>query len=101
MERIDKHSSEYMAARQFVVEALRTGLMLSDLFANLAEDIPDDSFPGEDLGEVLVEMLTGSIVPATMAAGPETVEAATALLGAASDRTIDDLKTCLEIARER
>jgi hypothetical protein len=47
------------------MEVLRTGLMLQDLLCNLLEDLPDDAFPGDDNAEVLFEMLTGTISPAT------------------------------------
>ena len=87
-------------ARAFVEEVLRTGLMLADLVGNLLEALPDDAFPGEKPGEVLLEMLAGSLTPAIDAAGTETVQHATALLGALGDRAIADLKAALELARE-
>ncbi|MDQ3631359.1 MAG: hypothetical protein M3417_08875, partial [Actinomycetota bacterium] len=79
-------------AHDFVVEVLRTGLMLTDLMADLIEITPGDAFPGEDAGDVLIEMLTGTVRPAVWAAGPATVEACTALLGALGDRTTRDLE---------
>jgi hypothetical protein len=85
--------------RDFVVEALRVGLMLSDLLSGILDDLPEDAFPGEDPAEVLIAMLTGSVVPVGRAAGPRTVRQATALLGAMADRTIDDLRAAAERAR--
>ncbi len=41
---------------------------------------------------MLIEMLTGTVRPAVAAAGPATVEACTALLGALADRTVRDLQ---------
>ena len=48
---------------------------------------------------MLIEMLAGTIKPATDAAGSAGVGAATALLGAVQDRTIADLQAALEIRR--
>ena len=84
------------AARGFVEEVLRTGLMLSNMIAELLEDLPDDAFPGESPADVLVQMLTGSVRPALEAAGERTLEEATALLGAMSDRALADLQAALE-----
>jgi len=86
-------------ARAFVEELLRTGLTLVDLLSGLLEDLPEDAFPGEEPGEVLIEMLAGSVAPAIEAAGPRAVEQATALLGAVSDRTLADLRLAAERAR--
>jgi hypothetical protein len=46
-----------------IVELLRTGLTLVDLLSSLLEDLPDDAFPGEENGEVLIEMVAGSCAP--------------------------------------
>jgi hypothetical protein len=84
------------AARGFVEEVLRTGLLLSTLIGDLLEDMPDDAFPGENPADVLVQMLTGSVRPALEAAGQRTLEEATALLGAMSDRALCDLQAALD-----
>ena len=73
--------------------------MLSDLLAGLLEDLPDDAFPGENPGEVLVEMLAGTALPVTEAAGGKAVRQATTLLGAVADRTVSDLRAALDLAR--
>ena len=73
--------------------------MLSDLLAGLLEDLPDDAFPGENPGEVLVEMLAGTALPVTEAAGGKAVRQATNLLGAVADRTLSDLRAALDLAR--
>ena len=83
--------------RTFVEELLGTGLMLVDVLSCLLEDLPDDAFPGEDTGEVVLEMLTGTVGPAAEAAGGETVRGATALIGAVRDRTVADLQAALEL----
>jgi hypothetical protein len=40
--------------RGFVKELLRTGLALTDLLSTLLEDLPENAFPGEEPGEVLI-----------------------------------------------
>jgi hypothetical protein len=85
--------------RLLVEEILRTGLMLTGLAADLIEATPDDAFPGEDAAEVILEMLIGTMRPAAEAAGIDTITAATALLGALSDRTLADLKEAARRAR--
>jgi hypothetical protein len=87
--------------RAFVDQLLRTGLLLTDTIAGLFDDLPDDAFDGEDHGRVLLEMLTGTIRPAAIAAGTETLEGATALLGAVFDRAEADLRAALELASRR
>lgn len=84
-----------------IVELLRTGLTLADLLSSLLDDLPDDAFPGEDSGEVLIEMVAGSCAPAFAAAGPAQCEATVALLGAIRDRVLSDLRTAAELARDR
>ena len=85
----------------FVEQVLRTGLMLSGLLADLLEDLPSDTFGGEDVGEVLLEMLTGTVRPAADAAGIDVVRQATALLGALADRTLADLEAAAGMTRAR
>lgn len=85
--------------RDFVEELLRSGLTLADLLSHLIETLPDDAFPGEDTAAVLVEMLTGSVRPAALAAGERTVREATALMAAAVERALTDLRLAAERAR--
>ena len=84
--------------RAFVVEVLRTGIMLSDLLGGLLDDLPDDAFPGEDPAEVLLERLIGTIRPVAEAAGRGSVDQTTALLDAVADRTVADLRAACELA---
>jgi hypothetical protein len=85
----------------FVWEVVKTGNMLFDVLSMLLDDIPDDAFPGEQPGEVLIQMLAGTFAPAAEAAGPETVREATALVGALGDRAITDLRAAADLARAR
>ena len=76
---------------------LRIGLMLEGVLSDLLEDLPDDAFPGEDNGVVLVEMLTGTIRPVATTAGEGVVREATELLYASGDRVIEGLKAALAL----
>lgn len=81
----------------FVLQILRTGLMLSDLAADMLENVPEGAFPGEDPGQVIIECLCGSIAPAAQTAGLETVHNATMLIREAGERTIAHLRLALEL----
>ena len=86
-------------ARALVEEVLRVGMTLFDLVSNLIDMLPADAYPGEDTGEVLVSMVTGSIQPAADSAGETLVREATALVGAVRDRVIADLRRAAELAQ--
>ena len=101
MPRAFDRAADFDAGQALVEELLRTGLALTDLLASLLEEIPEDAFPGEDSGRVLIEMIVGSCLPAIEAAGERQCWAATALIGAIKDRVLDDLRAAAEIARER
>ena len=88
----------YAATREFVEQLIRSGLVLSNLCADLLEDIPPDAFPGEQPVEVLLEMLTGSVLPVTAAAGQDALAEANALVAAIVDRVIGDLRLAAEAA---
>jgi hypothetical protein len=90
----------YEDVHALTLAVLRTGLMLSDLLGNLLDALPSDAFPGEDDGEVLVEMLSGTIMPVADATGREKVRDATALLAAVSDKVLADLERTAELARQ-
>jgi hypothetical protein len=77
---------------RFVLELLRTGLMLSELGADLIESLPEDAYPGEDSGAVVVEMMCGTIRTALEPVDPREVERATELIDVAASRTIEHLR---------
>jgi len=89
-----------LEVRDLVEAILRTGLMLGHVFGDLLEELPADAFVGEDAGEVLLDMFTGTIAPVADAAGRQAVRQATALLGAVADRTITDLQAAAELAAD-
>lgn len=87
-------------ARAFLEQLLRTGIMITDIFDSLVDDLPDDAFPGEDNGEVLMQMFAGTIQPVVLAAGPQALAQATSIIGAVGDRTLADLQAAMELASE-
>jgi hypothetical protein len=89
------------ATRDLVEEVLRTALALEDVMRALLDELPERAFPGEDNGHVLLEMVVGSVHPATRAAGPRDTRTATALVGAIRERVLADLRTAAELAKER
>ena len=86
--------------RALTEQVLRTGVMLSALVGDLLDELPEDAFAGEDHVEVLFDMLVGTIIPVAAAAGGAEVHAATALLGAMSDRVLADLYEAVRLAED-
>ncbi len=87
--------------RGLVEEVLRTAFALEEVIVSLLDDLPDGAFPGEDPGLVLLEMVVGSVHPATRAAGPIECRTAIALIGAIRERVLEDLRTAANLAAER
>ncbi len=82
-----------------IEELLRTAFSLEDVMASLLEDMPDESFPGEDNAAVLLEMVVGSCRPAVTAAGEPECWRTIALVASVRDRVIDDLQAAAELAK--
>jgi len=99
MSQLDSQSGTAEAARALIEEMLRTGFVFIDLISSLIEELPDDAFPGEEKGAVLLGMVAGSCLPAVQAAGERECRAATALIGAVRDRVLDDLRTAAELTK--
>lgn len=84
---------------QFVLELLRTGAMICQLVENLVEALPDDAYPGEDKGSVVVEMIRGSIGMALAPLDEADVLRCTVVMQLASDGLIEHLKLACELSR--
>jgi hypothetical protein len=85
-------------ARSLIEETLRTALWLLDTSASLLDDLPDDAFPGEDAGEVMVEMLAGSCRPSIDAAGRDGCRIAIDLMVSMRENVLNDLRSAVELA---
>jgi hypothetical protein len=90
-------SQDHVAA--FTEELLRTGLMLSDLGANLAEELPADAYPGEEPGAVVIDMITGTIRTALVDADESDLRRAVELMLEANERVLEHLQLALELSR--
>ncbi len=87
--------------QSLIEEMLRTALWLFDASASLLDDLPDGAFPGEDSGEVMVEMLAGSCRPAIDAAGDDGCRIAIELLTSIKENVLNDLRAAAELARRK
>jgi hypothetical protein len=94
----DWEATDY--GRDFVAEMLRTGVILTELVADLLEALPEDT-SAESSAEVVLEMLLGTLRPVTEAAGETSLRSALALLTAVQDRTLADLERVAERAHRR
>ena len=83
----------------FTRELLGTGCMLFDLAADLAELLPADAYPGEEPGQVVLEMVIGTIATAIGDADPADLRRATELISEAAERVIEHLKLASELSR--
>lgn len=92
---VEPHISE------FVLMLVGTGIWLSELAADLVEALPDDAYPGEDTGAVVLEMLCGTAATVLGSVDPREVERATELIELARDRTVEHLQLTLEMSRRR
>jgi len=90
---VEPHISE------FVLKLLGAGVWLSELAADLVEALPEDAYPGEEPGLVVLEMLCGTVATALGSADPRDLKRATELIELARDRTVEHLRLTLEMSR--
>ncbi len=83
----------------FVHKLLGTGMMLSELASDLIDALPDDAYPGEEHGAVVLEMLCGTIATALESVDPRDVRCATELIDLAGERTLEHLRLASEMSR--
>lgn len=83
---------------EFTLGLLRAGWMLSGIAADLAEGLPEDAYPGEEPGAVVIEMMTGTIRTAIGGADPRDLARATGLITEACDRVIEHLQLALKLS---
>ncbi len=84
---------------EFVFELLRTGVMLSDLTSDLIELMPADAYPGEQPGEVVLEMVCGTIRSVLASVDPAEVRRATELIDEAGSRVIEHLELAYRLSK--
>ncbi len=83
----------------FTLELLRAGLMLTGLASDLIEALAPEDYPGERPGEVVLEMITGTISTAMTDIDEDTIAHATGLIVAARERVLEHLRLALELSR--
>jgi hypothetical protein len=86
-------------ARDLLFVVMATAESVTDLLSILAERIDDDAFPGEELGDVLFEMLVESARVPIEALGEEAVRSVTKVLEDVPEGIVADLKMGLELRR--
>jgi hypothetical protein len=84
---------------EFVLELLRTGMMICDLVENLVEALPDDAYPGEDTGSVVVEMIRGTLAMALAPLDESDVRRCMEVMQLATDGLIEHLRLARELSR--
>jgi hypothetical protein len=85
-------------ARALITELVGTGLSIAGAFRVLLEELPEDAFPGEDGGQVLLGMAAGSCAPVVQAAGEALCNDAIGLVAAIGDRFLDELRAAAAAA---
>lgn len=89
---------EHDAAQLLIEDLLRTAFSLGSIYASLLADLPEDAFPGEDPGAVLIEMLGGSSLQAAQVVAEADWPSLTTLVGAVRESVLSDLKVAAEFA---
>jgi hypothetical protein len=88
------------AAQALIEELLRTAFSLGSVYAPLLADLPEDAFPGEDPGAVLIEMLAGSSLGAAQVVDEADWESATTLVKAVRESVLGDLRVAAQLAKQ-
>lgn len=83
---------------RFALVVLRTSWMVCDLVENLVEALPQDAFPSESQGSVVVEMLFGSMAAALESVDSTEVVRAADLIELTTDRVIEHLRLAYELS---
>jgi hypothetical protein len=96
--RVDSEAGD--VGRSLIEEMLRTALWLFDISTSLLDDLPDDAFPGEDAGAVMVEMLAGSCRPSIDVAGVDGCRVAIELMASIRENVLNDMRAAVELARK-
>jgi hypothetical protein len=88
------------ATRELVEEVLLTAIAIEEVIRSTLAELPEGAIPEDEAAEVLLEMVVGSIRPATRAAGPTELRTATALVAAIRERVLADIHTAADRTRE-
>src|SRR6266567_2853932 len=89
---------ESIQIHEFVFALLRTGAMICELVDNLVDALPDDAYPGEEKGGVVVEMVRGTIAMALRSLDEADVQRCREVIELASDGLIEHLRVACELS---
>lgn len=84
---------------RFVLALLDVGSNLGELVCDLAEALPDDTYPGEEPIAVVLEMLCGTIATALKSVDPRDVRRASELMELARARALEHLQLACNLSR--
>jgi hypothetical protein len=87
-------------AQLLIEELLRTAFTLGSIYAPLLADLPEDAFPGEDPGAVLIEMLAGSSLGAAQVVDEADWRSMTVLVKAVRESVLSDLRVAGRLAKQ-
>lgn len=96
----EQRREEHEAAQLLIEELLRTAFSLGSIYAPLLADLPEDAFPGEDPGAVLIEMLAGSSLGAVEVIERADWKSTTALVKAVRESVLSDLRTAAQLGEQ-
>jgi hypothetical protein len=96
----EQPGEEHEAAQLLIEEMLRTAFSLGSIYAPLLADLPDDAFPGEDPGAVLIEMLAGSSLGAAQVIEAVDWKSTTAFVKAVRESVLGDLRAAALLAEQ-
>jgi hypothetical protein len=94
---VTHESPEVDVARALIEEVLCTAFSLGSVYAPLLAALPENAFPGEDPGLVLIEMLAGSSLQAAQAVDKANWRSLTTLVKAVREAVLDDLHTAARL----
>lgn len=95
----NRAAEEHDAAQVLIEELLRTAFSLGSIYAPLLADLPEDAFPGEDPGAVLIEMLAGSSLGAAQVVDEADWRSTAALVKAVRESVLGDLRVAGQLAK--
>ena len=84
---------------RFVRMLLLTGAWLDEVVSGLSADLPTGSYPGQEPGAVVLEMLCGTIGTALQPVDSRDLRLATELIDLAGSRVEEHLRLADEISR--
>ena len=96
----EQRGEEHDAAQLLIEELLRTAFSLGSIYAPLLADLPEDAFPGEDPGAVLIEMLAGSSLGAAQVIERADWKLTTAFVKAVRENVLSDLRAAARLAEQ-